>query len=94
MHMLWPAGKLCMLSSLSVVDCGRPTSVEDAVLLSVTGTTFASVATFGCDEGFVWRSGKKSSVCGADGQWRGATIVCEGNKSQAHTDLISSPNII
>ncbi|XP_030272434.1 sushi domain-containing protein 1 isoform X3 [Sparus aurata] len=60
-----------------VVDCGRPASVEDAVLLSVTGTTFASVATFGCDEGFVWRSGKKSSVCEADGQWRGATIVCE-----------------
>ncbi|XP_073322547.1 sushi domain-containing protein 1 [Pagrus major] len=60
-----------------VVDCGRPASVEDAVLLSVTGTTYASVAMFGCDEGFVWRSGNNSSVCGADGLWRGATIVCE-----------------
>ncbi|XP_036953207.1 sushi domain-containing protein 1 isoform X3 [Acanthopagrus latus] len=60
-----------------VVDCGRPASVEDAVLLSVTGTTYASVAIFGCDEGFVRRSGDNSSVCGADGQWRGATIVCE-----------------
>ncbi|KAM8761274.1 sushi domain-containing protein 1 isoform 2-T4 [Acanthopagrus schlegelii] len=60
-----------------VVDCGRPASVEDAVLLSVTGTTYASVAIFGCDEGFMWRSGDNSSVCGADGQWRGATIVCE-----------------
>lgn len=94
MQMLWPAGKLCMLSSLSVVDCGRPASVEDAVLLSVTGTMYASVAIFGCDKGFVWRSGNNSSVCGADGQWKVATIICEGNKSQAHTDLISSPNII
>ncbi|XP_072244628.1 sushi domain-containing protein 1 isoform X2 [Leuresthes tenuis] len=60
-----------------VVDCGQPASVEDTVLQSVTGTTYRSVATFVCDKGFVWRRGDNSSVCGADGWWRGATLVCE-----------------
>ncbi|XP_051277741.1 sushi domain-containing protein 1 isoform X11 [Dicentrarchus labrax] len=65
-------------ASCRVVDCGQPASVEDTVLLSVTGTTYSSVAMFGCDEGFVWSSGDNSSVCGADGLWRGPTMVCEG----------------
>lgn len=69
--------------SHSVVDCGQPASMKDAVLLSVTGTTYSSVAMFVCDEGFVWRSGDNSSVCGADGRWTGPTMVCEGNKTQA-----------
>ncbi|XP_042344375.1 sushi domain-containing protein 1 isoform X3 [Plectropomus leopardus] len=60
-----------------VVDCGRPASVEDTVLLSVTGTTYGSVAMYVCDEGFVRKSGDNSSVCGADGRWRGPTLVCE-----------------
>ncbi|XP_060893220.1 sushi domain-containing protein 1 isoform X4 [Labrus mixtus] len=60
-----------------VVDCGRPAAVEDMVLLSVPRTTYGSVAMFACDEGFVWRSGANSSVCGADGRWRGPTAVCE-----------------
>uniref|UniRef100_A0A3Q3E0G2 Sushi domain containing 1 n=1 Tax=Labrus bergylta TaxID=56723 RepID=A0A3Q3E0G2_9LABR len=59
------------------VDCGRPAAVEDMVLLSVPWTTYGSVAMFACDEGFVWRSGANSSVCGADGRWRGPTTVCE-----------------
>ncbi|XP_035514628.1 sushi domain-containing protein 1 [Morone saxatilis] len=64
-------------ASCRVVDCGQHASVEDTVLLSVTGTTYSSVAMFGCDEGFVWISGDNSSVCGADGLWRGPTMVCE-----------------
>ncbi|XP_078027057.1 sushi domain-containing protein 1 isoform X2 [Epinephelus lanceolatus] len=64
-------------ASCKVVDCGQPASVEDTVLLSVTGTTYDSVAMFVCDEGFVWRSGDNSSVCGANGLWRGPTMVCE-----------------
>nr|XP_020455048.1 sushi domain-containing protein 1 isoform X3 [Monopterus albus] len=64
-------------ASCKVVDCGQPTSVEDAVLLSITGTTYGGVAMFVCDEGFVWRGGENSSVCGADGVWRGLTMVCE-----------------
>lgn len=72
-----------MFLSHSVVDCGQPASMEDAVLLSLTGTTYGSVAKFDCDEGSVRRSGDNSSVCGADGQWTGPTMVCEGNRTQA-----------
>ncbi|KAK2837695.1 hypothetical protein Q5P01_014907 [Channa striata] len=64
-------------ASCKVVNCGLPASVDDIVLLSVTGTTYGSVARFGCDEGFTWTSGDNSSVCGADGLWTGPTIVCE-----------------
>ncbi|XP_051807159.1 sushi domain-containing protein 1 isoform X4 [Acanthochromis polyacanthus] len=64
-------------ASCKVVNCGPPVSVKDTVLLSVTGTTYSSVAMFGCDEGFVWRTGDNSSVCGADGLWRRPTLVCE-----------------
>ncbi|XP_049620101.1 sushi domain-containing protein 1 isoform X1 [Syngnathus scovelli] len=60
-----------------VVDCGVPTSQEDTVLLSATGTTFGSVATFECDEGFRWRNGSNTSLCGADGLWRGLNMNCE-----------------
>lgn len=76
-----------MFLSHSVVDCGQPASAEDTLLLSVTGTTYGSVAMFACDEGFVWRSGGNSSVCGADGLWRGPTMVCEGNKTQENKEL-------
>ncbi|XP_042278136.1 sushi domain-containing protein 1 isoform X2 [Thunnus maccoyii] len=65
-------------ASCKVVDCGQPASPEDTVLLPGTGTTYGSVARFECDEGFLWRSGDNTSVCGADGLWRGATMVCEG----------------
>ncbi|XP_050931096.1 sushi domain-containing protein 1 isoform X4 [Lates calcarifer] len=60
-----------------VVDCGPPASVEDTVLLSVTGTTYGNVATFACDEGFIWARGDNTSVCGVNGLWRGLTMVCE-----------------
>ena len=88
-----------MFLSHSVVDCGRPASVEDTVLLPVMRTTYGSVAVYVCDEGFVWRSGDNSSVCGADGLWRGPTMVCEGNKKQTKNSLplsalISSSRII
>ncbi|XP_038129578.1 sushi domain-containing protein 1 isoform X4 [Cyprinodon tularosa] len=64
-------------ASCRVVDCGQPSLVEDTVLLSITGTKYGDMASFGCDEGFVWRRGDNSSVCRADGSWSGATLVCE-----------------
>ncbi|CAJ1068336.1 sushi domain-containing protein 1 isoform X1 [Xyrichtys novacula] len=59
------------------VDCGLPASVENMVLMEVRQTTYRSEAMFECAEGFVWRSGDNSSVCGADGRWIGPTAVCE-----------------
>ncbi|KAF7199635.1 transcript variant X2 [Nothobranchius furzeri] len=64
-------------ASCKEVDCGPPAAGEDTAVLSVSGTTYGSVVTFTCDEGFVWRRGDNRSVCGADGIWRGATLVCE-----------------
>lgn len=70
--MLWPD---------SVVDCGQPATVEDTVLLSLTGTTYNSTATLVCDEGFIWAGGDNTSVCGANGLWGGRPLVCEGKIS-------------
>ncbi|XP_027890854.1 sushi domain-containing protein 1 [Xiphophorus couchianus] len=64
-------------ASCKVVDCGPPVPVEDSVLLSITVTTYGGVARFGCEEGFVWRRGDNSSVCGADGSWSEPSLVCE-----------------
>uniref|UniRef100_A0A673AMB9 Sushi domain containing 1 n=1 Tax=Sphaeramia orbicularis TaxID=375764 RepID=A0A673AMB9_9TELE len=79
-------------ATCEVVDCGPPVSVEDATLLSITGTTYNSMATFTCDEGFLWRRGDNTSVCGADGQWRRPTMVCEAKcgpaPSLTHSDVV------
>ncbi|XP_078808725.1 sushi domain-containing protein 1 isoform X2 [Oryzias latipes] len=64
-------------ASCQVVDCGWPSAVEDTVLVSTTGTTYDSMATFACDEGYVWKSGGNKSVCAADGLWKGPSLVCE-----------------
>uniref|UniRef100_A0A096M298 Sushi domain containing 1 n=1 Tax=Poecilia formosa TaxID=48698 RepID=A0A096M298_POEFO len=64
-------------AACKVVDCGPPVLVEDSVLLSITFTTYGGVARFGCEEGFVWRRGDNSSVCGADGSWSESSLVCE-----------------
>ncbi|XP_061907550.1 sushi domain-containing protein 1 isoform X4 [Entelurus aequoreus] len=64
-------------ASCKVVDCGPPVLQEYTVLLSTTGTTYRSMATFDCDEGSVKRSGNKVSLCGAEGLWTETTLVCE-----------------
>ncbi|XP_061763014.1 sushi domain-containing protein 1 isoform X5 [Nerophis ophidion] len=64
-------------ASCKVVDCGPPVLQEYTVLLSTTGTTYRSMATFDCDEGSVKRSGNNVSLCGADGLWTETTLVCE-----------------
>lgn len=56
--------------------------MEDTKLRSTAGTTYGSVAVFGCDEGFVWKRGDNTSRCGADGLWWGPEMVCEGKDTQ------------
>ncbi|XP_014027756.2 sushi domain-containing protein 1 isoform X10 [Salmo salar] len=63
--------------SCKAIDCGQPPSALNAVQLSATGTRYGSVATFGCSEGFFWKSGENSSVCGAESVWKGPSLVCE-----------------
>ncbi|XP_064817447.1 sushi domain-containing protein 1 isoform X5 [Oncorhynchus masou masou] len=63
--------------SCKAIDCGQPPSALNAVQLSATGSHYGSVATFGCSEGFFWKSGENSSVCGAESVWKGPSLVCE-----------------
>lgn len=78
--------------SCKVVDCGQPILVEDSVLLTVTRTTYGGVALFKCDDGFVWRRGDISSVCGANGLWTRPSMVCEANCGPvpflAHSEVV------
>ncbi|CAL9708705.1 unnamed protein product [Knipowitschia caucasica] len=64
-------------ASCKVVDCGAPLLPEDAVLVSVSKHVFHGVATFTCDEGFLWRGGDNSSVCEASGHWTAPSMVCQ-----------------
>uniref|UniRef100_A0A087X6S8 Sushi domain containing 1 n=1 Tax=Poecilia formosa TaxID=48698 RepID=A0A087X6S8_POEFO len=79
-------------AACKVVDCGPPVLVEDSVLLSITFTTYGGVARFGCEEGFVWRRGDNSSVCGADGSWSESSLVCEAKCGPvpflAHSEVV------
>ncbi|KAK7933299.1 hypothetical protein WMY93_004195 [Mugilogobius chulae] len=79
-------------ATCKVVDCGRPVLPEDAVLVSLTKQTFGGVAVFKCDEGFIWRRGDNSSVCGARGQWTAPSVVCEAKCGPlpvlAHTEVV------
>ncbi|XP_057687733.1 sushi domain-containing protein 1 isoform X1 [Corythoichthys intestinalis] len=64
-------------TSCQVVNCGQLTLQQNSLLRSATGTTFGSMATFECDEGFLWKSGNNTSQCGADGLWSKLTMICE-----------------
>ncbi|XP_055775081.1 sushi domain-containing protein 1 isoform X2 [Salvelinus fontinalis] len=63
--------------SCKAIDCGQPPSALNAVQLSATGTRYGSIAKFCCSEGFFWKSGENSSVCGAESVWKGPSLVCE-----------------
>ncbi|XP_016314739.1 sushi domain-containing protein 1-like [Sinocyclocheilus anshuiensis] len=60
-----------------VIDCGSPPSVLHAAQLSPTITHYNSELQYGCREGFQWKRGQNSSVCGLDGKWHGPSLVCE-----------------
>ena len=57
-----------------VVDCGDPPLVDNGNF-NVADITFASVAEYGCNEGYAL-SGSQSRTCQADGTWSGADPVC------------------
>nr|XP_023659001.1 sushi domain-containing protein 1 isoform X1 [Paramormyrops kingsleyae] len=64
-------------SYCTAVDCGPPQSAAHTVRLSFTGTSYLSQAVFGCSEGFRWKSGNTTAVCGAERVWEGPSLVCE-----------------
>ncbi|XP_068077505.2 sushi domain-containing protein 1 isoform X2 [Danio rerio] len=61
-----------------VIDCGSPPAVLHADLLSSTvNTHYSTELQYGCRDGFQWRRGLNSSVCGLDGKWQGPSLDCE-----------------
>jgi CUB/sushi domain-containing protein len=58
------------------VDCGAPPALNgpDSVLVSSTGTTYLSTATYACATGYT--GGGASLTCGADGAWAGPATTC------------------
>ena len=61
----------------AVVDCGSLLNpVSGAVSLS-SGTTFGSIATYTCNEGFMLNV-STPRTCGSDGRWSPAAPGCFG----------------
>ncbi|XP_057179125.1 sushi domain-containing protein 1 isoform X3 [Triplophysa rosa] len=60
-----------------VTDCGSPPSVPHAEQISPTTTHYTSELQYRCVEGFQWKRGRNSSLCGLDGRWDGPSLVCE-----------------
>ena len=63
--------------SVTVVDCGSlPRPANGAV--SLTNTTYNSVATYSCNDGYNLM-GDATRTCLASGSWSGTAPTCEGN---------------
>nr|XP_017211717.1 sushi domain-containing protein 1 isoform X2 [Danio rerio] len=76
-----------------VIDCGSPPAVLHADLLSSTvNTHYSTELQYGCRDGFQWRRGLNSSVCGLDGKWQGPSLDCEAHCGPApelpHTEVL------
>ena len=58
------------------MDCGDLSDIPFGSV-SLTGTTFGSVATYTCQLGYSV-VGSLTRLCGANGEWSGQEPVCEG----------------
>lgn len=67
---------------LSAIDCGSYPYVDNAVV-STGATTYLSVTTVHCDEGYQISAGTQNtpSVCTAEGLWSPPNITCTGRPS-------------
>ncbi|WAR04318.1 CSMD3-like protein, partial [Mya arenaria] len=63
---------------LFLVDCGTPTINSNSSLTLTSGTTtYLSVVTYTCDEGFFRTGGSVSRTCQDGGSWDGSAITCQ-----------------
>jgi hypothetical protein len=56
-------------------DCGKLSNPENGTV-SVTLTTYLSVADYKCETGFYNSSGDWQRTCQADGTWSGTELQC------------------
>lgn len=61
--------------SCSPVDCGPLSNPDNGVVQVPTGTTFGSVATYSCADGFTVQ-GTATRSCQASGLWNGSPATC------------------
>ena len=74
-----PTQRVCLLLLLQciVVDCGLLPSPDNGTII-ISETTFESVSTFSCNEGFN-QSGSLLRTCQANGEWSGNDTICTSN---------------
>ena len=65
-----------MLTYLAVVSCGELAGPDNGAV-SVTNTTFASTATYSCNDGYSL-VGDTTRTCLASGLWSGVVPNCTG----------------
>ena len=75
-----------LLFTPSVVDCGGLSSPQNGQVI-LTNTTFGSIATYQCDDGFNL-IGDMQRMCQSNGEWSGNEPTCEGNHSLDYTFLV------
>lgn len=66
-----------LLSTLSVVDCGKPQQPKNGRYIGNL-TTFQSSISYECDDGYVLQ-GSETRMCTSDKNWSGRDVTCSGN---------------
>eukprot|EP00079_Xenopus_tropicalis_P022029 XP_012813791.1 PREDICTED: sushi domain-containing protein 1 isoform X1 [Xenopus tropicalis] len=61
----------------TVIDCGFPPVVPNALINSSDNTTFGSNVTYTCMKGYVASSGYGFARCAQNGKWEAATLSCQ-----------------
>ena len=56
-------------------DCGQPT-LSEGVAFETASTTFGSMVSYFCVEGYEILSGNNELVCQQDGKWSGVVLTC------------------
>ncbi|XP_048451108.1 sushi, von Willebrand factor type A, EGF and pentraxin domain-containing protein 1-like isoform X2 [Rhincodon typus] len=69
------------------VDCGSPPSLLNTLSHRRVNTTYGSKVVYQCQIGYMQVTGNDTSVCSAQGQWKGANLKCEGLCSNTFLSL-------
>ena len=57
------------------IDCGKPSEIDDGMIIYV-GTTFPSLVAYECNDGFEL-VGSIFHLCGMSGSWVGEAPLCQ-----------------
>ncbi|KAM8960530.1 LOW QUALITY PROTEIN: sushi domain-containing protein 1 [Pelodytes ibericus] len=79
------------------IDCGSPPLIPNTIIDHPNNTTLGSIVTYRCHLGFTAYSSQHISVCTAEGNWTGPSLVCKAIDcglplKLPHTVIYSSSN--